>query len=128
MNQYNNLRTGAGAGTESGTTTETSTETEKRIKKIKKKSNLKQKKVLISKKELNTNKTNNNLNNKSNNNSKFKMVAWNKKDAENNSCFGLFNPEDKEGYDFLTSNWSGALVGLINNVYAKKETVPKFRK
>ena len=54
-----------------------------------------------------------------------KMVPFSAKVNNDNECYLLFNPKDKEGYDFLTENWSNALVGLLNNVYSKRNLQPR---
>jgi len=33
-----------------------------------------------------------------------------------NNCLTLFNPIKKEQYNFITSNWSNALVTLLNSI------------
>lgn len=51
---------------------------------------------------------------------KPQLVDWSYNIETNNNCYLLFNPKEKEGFDFLINNWSQALVTLINNIYDKR--------
>ena len=59
------------------------------------------------------------------NTNRDKMVESNTIDNTNNECLTLFNPVNKEGYDFLTKNWSSALVKFLNSIHKKKNLLPK---
>ncbi len=59
---------------------------------------------------------------------KVKKNSLNGVDLNNNDCFTLFNPKTKGGLDFLTTNWSKAIVTLLKEVYGKKEQMSHYRK
>jgi len=59
------------------------------------------------------------------NTNRDKKVESNTIDKINNECLKLFNPVNKEGYDFLTKNWSSALVTFLNSIHEKKNLLPR---
>jgi len=65
---------------------------------------------------------NKNLNNLNTSTTLEGMITKKLNVKENNLFLKLFNPLDKDAYDFLIDNWSKAYTSLLNQVYTKRDS------